>query len=77
MRQTGIKDKVLVRKTYFKCNKDASSTIIALMSNDSSDVAHSVPKPQTEIEKLRSILDEKEKLFQGQMQKIKEKALKQ
>jgi hypothetical protein len=77
MRQTGIKDKIIVRKTYFKCNKNVSDTILELMSltpdNNQDikpkdikpkDIKLKDIKPKTEIEKLRIILDEKEKIFQ-------------
>jgi hypothetical protein len=67
MRQTGIKDKIIVRKTYFKCNKNVSDTILELMSLTPDNIPDIKPKdikPKTEIEKLRTILDEKEKIFQ-------------
>jgi hypothetical protein len=62
MRQTGINDPIKVRKLYFKNKKNISSTILELMSIDTHD---NDIKPKTQIEILRNILDEKEKIFQN------------
>jgi hypothetical protein len=66
MRQTGVKDKIKVRQAYFKNKKNISTTILELMS-----IEFDKPddKPKTEIEKLRHILDEKEKIYQNKNKK--------
>ena len=56
--QTG-KNKILVRKTYFKNKKNTTDTIIELM-NLKEEV---IEKPLTEIEQFRKIMDEKDNIF--------------
>lgn len=57
-RQTG-KNKILVRKTYFKNKKNTTDTIIELM-NLKEEI---IEKPLTEIEQFRKIMDEKDNIF--------------
>jgi hypothetical protein len=68
MRQTGITDKQRVRKVFYKNGKDVSKTILELMDIEKPTVVEK--KEQSDLEKLRSILDEKEKIYQTKNQSI-------
>jgi ribosomal protein S13 len=62
MRQTGITDKQQVRKAFYKNKKDVSATILELMNIEEETKIEK--RTETEIEKMRQILDEKELIYQ-------------
>lgn len=62
MKQTGLTDELLVRKVYYKNNKDVSDTIIELLNLPKSEPKN-VETP-SEFTNLRKILDEKDVIFE-------------
>lgn len=65
MRQTGIKDRSLVRKTFYHNKKDVSGTICELLSlKVEDDKNKQYDTTSDDIKKIRSIVAEKEALFQ-------------
>lgn len=58
-KQTGITDKLQIRKCYFKNNKDITNTIMELMSLEI-DKEHVKP---SEFDEIRNIMNEKEKIY--------------
>lgn len=62
MKQTGINDEMLVRKIYYKNNKDISDSIIELLNLEKT--FRKDAEKQDEFSKMRKILDEKDILFQ-------------
>ena len=60
-KQTGITDKLEIRKCYFKNNKDMTNTIMELLSLE--DNNYQTSKTTSEFDKIRNIMNEKEKIY--------------
>jgi hypothetical protein len=66
MRQTECYDINLIKEKYINNNKDVLETIFDIMNMKIID-----DKPKTDFEKMREIVDEKEKLFHEKSSKKK------
>ena len=70
IRQTGIKDRSLVRKVFIQNKKDVSSTICELLSlKIEDDKNKQYETTNDEIKNIRSIVAEKEAIFQNRLVK--------
>lgn len=68
--QTNITDRVLIERVYYENNKSIPDTIMQLMKYD-----YCKPfeiKPRTVFDDIRTIVDEKEKIFFQVFNKIKQ-----
>lgn len=66
--QAGETDLLFVEKTYFQCNGDVGATVLRLM--DYKYEERQKP-PRTKFDEMREILDEKDAIFQGIIEKSK------
>lgn len=62
-KQTGITDKLEIRKCYFKNNKDMTNTIMELMAIDISYEDKSKYIKPSEFDQIRNIMNEKERIY--------------
>lgn len=66
--QTGQTDLIIIEKIFFECNGDVGACVLKLL-NISYDEKHK--QPYTKFDEIRTILDEKEKIYQNIMDKQK------
>lgn len=66
--QANESDLLLVEKTYFQCNGDVGATILRLMDYKYTEA---YVRPRTKFDEMRDILDEKDAIFQGIIEKSK------
>lgn len=66
--QAGETDLLLVEKTYFQCNGDVGATVLRLMNFKYEETEE---RPRTKFDEMRDILDEKDAIFQGIIEKTK------
>lgn len=62
-KQTGITDKLAIRKCYFKNNKDMTNTIMELMEIETSHEDKSKYTKPSEFDEIRNIMNEKERIY--------------
>lgn len=66
--QTNIDDSLLVERTLMECNEDVTKTILTLMKL----LPKEIQKEPTDIDLLREILNEKDKIYHEVMEKNKQ-----
>lgn len=66
-KQTGITDKLEIRKCYFKNNKDMTNTIMELLGPeiefDKVDDKSTKTTQKNEFDEIRNIMNEKERIY--------------
>jgi hypothetical protein len=67
-KQTGITDKLEIRKCYFKNNKDMTNTIMELLGpeiafDDKSNDKSNKTTQKNEFDEIRNIMNEKERIY--------------